>query len=317
MTAEVALVLDAAAVEALLSRIDVSATLRSLFCELGEGRAVQPAQTITLFPDGAGDVIAYQGVLAGRGVFGAKLSPYIVTGGKPVITAWTCLMSMTTGRPLLLCDSGQLTTERTAGTTALAIDELSPSSATRLAIIGSGPIAQAHWRHVRALRPWTEVRLWSPSLANKPDRLSAWRAECPDLTISENAEAAAREADVVMLCTSSGQPVIDVSALAVGALVTSISTNVPQAHEVPPAFLTQAQVYCDYRATTPTSAGEMVLAAQDQGWDPATIRGDLAELVTGTCPRPEPGRSVFFRSIGLGLEDIAMAEAIHHAATSA
>lgn len=54
-----------------------------------------------------------------KGVFGAKLSPYIVTGGSPIITAWTCLMSMENGEALLLCDSSQLTIERTAGTTAL------------------------------------------------------------------------------------------------------------------------------------------------------------------------------------------------------
>lgn len=317
MPAEPPLVLDAAAVEALLPRIDLPTTLRSLFQELGEGRAVQPAQTVTLFPNGAGDVIAYQGVLAGRGVFGAKLSPYVVTAGKPVISAWTCLMSMTTGQPLLLCDSGRLTTERTAGTTALAVDELAPPTSTRLAIIGSGSIAQAHWRHVRNLRAWSEVRLWSPSLARKPDRQSAWQAECPILTMSESAEAAARHAHVVMLCTSSAQPVIDTAILGEGVLVTSVSTNAPQAHEVPPAFLMQAQVYCDYRATTPATAGEMVLAARNHGWNPAAIRGDLAELATGACARPEPNHPVFFRSIGLGLEDIAMAEAIHSAARTA
>ena len=42
-------------------------------------------------------------------------------------------------------------------------------------------------------------------------------------------------ADVVMLCTSAGRPVIDVTALKPGAVVTSISTNVPNAHEVDPA----------------------------------------------------------------------------------
>ena len=76
------------------------------------------------------------------------------------------------------------------------------------------------------------------------------------------------------------------------------------------AFLTGADVYCDYGATTPASAGEMKLAKQDHGWDRDQIVGDLPALVCENCPRPTYDKPVFFRSIGLGLEDIAMANGI-------
>jgi L-arginine dehydrogenase len=98
-------------------------------------------------------------------------------------------------------------------------------------------------------------------------------------------------------------------------LVTSISTNVANAHEVDPAFLTTAEVYCDYRATTPGSAGEMKLAAE-AGWQPDSIRGDLAELQVEACKTPSGDKPVFFRSIGLGLEDIFMARAVYDAASA-
>lgn len=92
--------------------------------------------------------------------------------------------------------------------------------------------------------------------------------------------------------------------------MTSISTNAFQAHEVPPSLLRIAEVYCDYRMTTPHAAGEMALAARDFHFTPAAVRGDLPELVAGRCPAPSGDAPVFFRSIGLGLEDIAMAEAL-------
>lgn len=85
-----------------------------------------------------------------------------------------------------------------------------------------------------------------------------------------------------MLCTSSGTPVLDATVVAPDALVTSISTNAAEAHEIAPAFLASAQVYCDYRETTPASAGEMVLAARDHGWSADQLRGDLAGLAAGT-----------------------------------
>ncbi|NRB16382.1 MAG: ornithine cyclodeaminase family protein [Rhodobacteraceae bacterium] len=304
------IILNADQISALIGKIDIAADLRAMFVELGQNQAVQPAQTVTLFPEDRGDFITYMGAQGQTGVFGAKLSPYLVTEGKPIITAWTLLMSMQTGAPLLLCDAGQLTVERTAGTTALAVDLLADPKATTLAIIGSGNVAQAHYRHVKGLRDWDQVRVYSPSVGSDQARQDSWRSLGGNLSFAASAKEAAKDADVVMLCTSSGTPVIENAAFGANTLVTSISTNVAQAHEVDPEWLLAAQVYCDYRATTPNTAGEMVLAAQNHGWQAAAIRGDLAELTNDAAPKPEPGKPSFFRSVGLGLEDIAAAQAV-------
>lgn len=305
------IILEQTDVIAALEGVDVVQIMQSLFTELGQGQAVQPPQTITEFPQG-GDFITYPGALGGAGVFGAKLSPYLPKDGGPVITAWTLLMSMDNGLPLALLDAGQLTTERTAATTALAVDHLAPKGrGLTLAIIGAGAVAQAHMRHVAGLRDWQEVRVFSPSLAGDPQAQAVWQGLRPGIRIAGEAGEAVRGADVVMLCTSSGTPVVEISDLAPAAVVTSISTNVARAHEVDPGFLTSAEVYCDYRATTPGAAGEMLLAAETQGWSAERIRGDLAELCTGKCEKPSGERPVFFRSVGLGLEDIAIAHAVY------
>jgi L-arginine dehydrogenase len=70
-------------------------------------------------------------------------------------------------------------------------------------------------------------------------------------------------------------------------------------------------VYCDYRVTTPGSAGEMRIAAEQHGWQPEAIVGDLAQLLSRQAPAPDYQRHAFFRSIGLGLEDIALANALY------
>ena len=296
----------------LLAQVDVPQILRKLFRDLAAGQAVQPAQQLVEFPQGAGDFINYLGVLAEDGVYGVKTSPYIVREQGPLVTAWTLLMSMQTGQPLLLCDAGELTTARTAATTAVAIDALAPLNATRLAIIGSGKVAQAHVHYVKNLREWQSISLYSPSLStSSPDELDQLRNLDPRLTIADSREAAVQDADVIMLCTSSAGPVIDPSNLSKPALITSISTNAPRAHEVPPQSLNDMQVFCDYRLTTPGSAGEMLIAAEQHGWDNKAIVGDLPDLLSEKVQRPGYDRHVFFRSIGLGLEDIALANALY------
>src|SRR5471030_2983507 len=252
----------------LLAQVDVPKILRKLFRDLAAGQAVQPAQQLVEFPKGAGDFINYLGVLAEDGVYGVKTSPYIVREQGPLVTAWTLLMSMQTGQPLMLCDAAELTTARTAATTAVAVDALAPLKA---------------------------------QLKGLDSRL----------TLVDSREAAIHDADVIMLCTSSAGPVIDPSTLTKPALITSISTNAPRAHEVPPQSLNDMQVFCDYRQTTPGSAGEMLIAGEQHGWDKSAIVGDLPELLSDRVLRPGYDRHVFFRSIGLGLEDIALANAIY------
>ncbi|WP_103735311.1 ornithine cyclodeaminase family protein [Pseudomonas sp. GZJR-8] len=306
------LIIDQAQARTLLAQIDVPAILRKLFRELAAGQAVQPAQQWVEFPQGAGDFINYLGVLAEDGVYGVKTSPYIVREQGPLVTAWTLLMSMHSGQPLLLCDAAELTTARTAATTALAVDALAPLSAQRLAIIGSGKVAQAHLRYVQNLRDWQHIRLYSPSLGSASAETRAQlNALDPRLSLAASCDAALQDADVILLCTSSAGPVIDPMRLSKPALITSISTNAPRAHEVPPACLEQMQVYCDYRQTTPDAAGEMLIASEQHGWDKRAVLGDLPELLSDMAQRPDPQRHVFFRSIGLGLEDIALANALY------
>jgi L-arginine dehydrogenase len=301
------LVVDEDIVRRALPSLDVQAALASMFRALGEDNAVQPPQTLTLFPAQAGDFITYLGAMAQARVFGAKLSPYIVTGGRPIVTAWTALMSMETGQPLMWCDAGLLTTERTAGTTALAVGHLAAASARHLAIVGSGAIAQAHLRHVVRLRAWESIRVFSPDLTRNTAKQAAFSAIDERTTFTASIGNCVRDADVVMLCTSSGTPVLPKDALTKPALITSISTNAVNAHEIDPAWLADMDVYCDYRRTTPGSAGEMKLAAERHGWSAQRVTGDLPELSCGTCPVPSHEKPVFFRSIGLGLEDVAIA----------
>jgi len=209
-------------------------------------------------------------------------------------------------------ETGELTTARTAATTAVAVDALAPSNAKRLAIIGSGKVAQAHLHYARNLRDWQSINVYSPSLSEDGATASLLQALDPRVQITDSRETAIADADVIMLCTSSAGPVIDPATLSKPALITSISTNAPRAHEVPPQSLNDMQVFCDYRLTTPGSAGEMLIASEQHGWDCAAILGDLPELLSGQARRPSAERHVFFRSIGLGLEDIALANALYH-----
>nr|BFE98228.1 hypothetical protein GCM10020185_87640 [Pseudomonas brassicacearum subsp. brassicacearum] len=116
----------------------------------------------------------------------------------------------------------------------------------------------------------------------------------PRIALCELQSQAVSNADVVMLCTSSPQPVLQTEILGQPTLITSISTNAYRAHEIAPQELSKMDVYCDYRHTTPLAAGEMVIATERQWWSTESLAGDLAELSNGTAPLPAYDRHVFF-----------------------
>lgn len=293
----------------LLPGVDVMQTVESMFGALGRGEAVQPPQVQTLFPDNKGDYINYSGIWMSAGVYGLKTSPFIVQEKGYTVTAWTLLMSTHTGEPLMLVDSSRLTLERTAATTAVAVKHLAKPDASRLAVIGSGAQALAHIRYASGLRPWQSIAVWSlNSHELTPEKREAFEKAGARI-VATKAEAL-EGADVILLCTSAAEPVIRKGDFTGTPLITSISTNAPGAHEIDPALLPEMDVYCDCTATTATVAGEMKLAAAQYGWKPADVKGDLGGLVSGQAPVADYARPVFFRSIGQGLEDVAVAVAL-------
>jgi L-arginine dehydrogenase len=295
-----------------LQPAEVLAELKKAFAGLATRKSNQPRQSVSKFPARLGDVITYFGLLGEEDVFGVKISPYFPnrTDG-PKVAAWTILCSMSTGQPLLVCDSLALTTERTAATTTLALDYLVPEDGKRLAVVGIGSIGIAHLRHACALRKWNSIQVFSPRLARDHSLLGPLVPElCGQIRIANCLEQAVRTSDVILLCTSSGTAVIDQKWVGNDSVITSISTNATDAHEVPPEALVHWDVFCDYRLTTPRIAGEMVLAAKRFGWSPEKILADLPQLVTATGRLPTRRVPVFFRSVGLGIEDIALANLI-------
>ena len=52
----------------------------------------------------------------------------------------------------------------------------------------------------------------------------------------------------------------------------------------------------------------MRIAAAEHGFTVDRVRGDLAGLLASTAPGPTGDKPVFFRSVGLGIEDAAIAQ---------
>ena len=290
--------------------------VRAAFESLREGHAVLPPQCSIVLPDSQGDCIYYPGYVRSARSFGVKISPYLEARkrrGLNPVTAYTLLVDSETGEPELLVDSKALTTERTAATTLLAVKELSASRPfCTVGIVGTGAVGRGHARYTARLFPKAKIFMYSPTAARLDDAGESRRmlieAECKDALVTTTIEEILA-CDVIMLCTSSGLPVIEVGKTLPGCMITSVGTNLPSTHEIDWRLLPSLQVYCDYRETCMNTAGDMRLAIQNRDWSAGSILGDIPELLAKAAPLPDRGRT-YFRATGLAIEDIAVAKLV-------
>jgi ornithine cyclodeaminase len=272
------------------------------------GEAKMPLRSMVPFEGAAG----FMGMMpAWRGgsdpVFSLKslvIAPGNPARGLDTHQGTVTLFDGSTGQPRAILDASAVTAVRTAAVSVVATRTLAREDARVLAILGAGVQGRAHLRALPEARDFDEVRVYSPS-ADHARAMADGRAQ-----VAESAEAAVRWADVVVLATTSSEPVIRREWLMPGAHVNAVGASVPSARELDVETVADCALFCDSRESLRNEAGEFRLALE-QGAIAGEehVRGELGEVLAGMAPgRADPQELTVFRSLGLAVEDLAAAE---------
>ena len=234
---------------------------------------------------------------AGVGVKLVTLAPENPERGLPFIHGAYVLFAADTLVPEALLDGAELTAIRTAAVSALATDRLARPDARSLVVFGAGTQARVHVEAMRAVRRLTSVTI----VGRDPERARALAGELGAEVAGPEAVAGA---DLVCTCTTSAEPLFDGRELAPGTHVNAIGAYRPDLRELDTAAMRRATVGVGTRAAAPAEAGDVLGAGLDGG---ALV--ELADVVRGTAGRAGPDAITVFKSVGLALEDFALARA--------
>ena len=240
-----------------------------------------------------------------RDMIGAKLVtifPRNDTRGLHTHNATIQLFEAETGEPLALIGGRVITALRTAAVSALATRELAGRDARVLAILGSGVQARTHYQALRSVRNFAEVRVWSRT----PEHAAQFAQEIEARAM--DAEQAVRGADVVVTVTNSPDPVLRGAWLKEGAHVNAVGAVGPQRREIDEEAMKNAIVVVESREAAERESGDILQSG-------AAIYAELGELLAGTKPKPQGGRTVF-KSLGVAVEDVAAAKLVYDKARS-
>jgi ornithine cyclodeaminase/alanine dehydrogenase-like protein (mu-crystallin family) len=310
------LVLDHDAVRAALTPEECEQAMVEALTAHAEGRGGFPLRTVVNPGQGAmlGVMPAY--LNGDPGSFALKAVCLVAANqarGLDTHQGLVALFSAETGMVTAILSASAITEIRTAAVSAAATRRLAREDATVLTIVGAGVQGRAHLRALRDVRPWQEVRIASRSGARAhqlaTDATSLVGDDASVSVISDTREAVSG-ADVVVLATSSREPVIERGWLAEGAHVNSVGASSPAARELDLQTVADAALFCDSRESLRNEALEFRLATE-QGLIPGEehVRAELGELFSGRRPgRTSTSELTLFRSLGVGIEDLAAAE---------
>jgi ornithine cyclodeaminase/alanine dehydrogenase-like protein (mu-crystallin family) len=306
MMLEDVLWLNESEVEALLDFDELLEALADGFRSISAGEVLGPARPEIAVPKGF--VLSMPAYRPGS-LIGVKIVSVFHGNAElslPGHLALICLFDPDTGATKAVMDGTYITAVRTAGAAALSAGLLARSDARVLTVIGAGVQGQSHIKLFSRIRPLADIRVVS---LRHEDAQAATKLD-PRARAFRSYDEAVRGADIVALCTTSEEPVIQLEWLKPGAHVTSVG-YVPPGSELDLRVLDVSRVFVETRiAFGQPPAGCVELS----GRDPAQAT-ELGEVLLGRRPgRLDDDEITVYKAMGHAIEDLMAAEVVYRAA---
>lgn len=302
-----------------LAEVDLVALMRDALRAYSAGEVVQPTRAVVPIDRAAAFFGAMPAFVPGRDALGAKLVSVFTRNrarGLPSHAAAILLFDADTGGLTALLDGRFITEMRTAAVSAVAAEALAPAAVRRLAVFGCGVQAGSHLRVMVPRLPALEaVTVWSPFDDREPFA-AALGAELPvPVLAAASAGQAARDADIVILVTSSTTPVLDEAWVRPGALVIAVGACRPTHREIDPELVARGRVFVDSREAALVESGDIVCGIAEGRFGAGHLCGELGDVLLGrVAARASADDRVIFKSLGLAVEDVTVADVAYRRA---
>lgn len=225
----------------------------------------------------------------------------------PAISGIYLLSEGKHGIPLACIDGSELTRRRTAASSALAAKILARKDSRTLLMVGTGRLAPMLIEAHAAVNPIQRVLIWG-RVKEEAIQLAEQYAHLFDVTVVDDLQVAAGQADVISCATLSTEVLIKGEWLQAGTHLDLIGAFKPDMRECDAHALTKSEVFVDTYAGAKNEAGDILQAIEEKAFSFEDIKADLFELTRGEkLGRTNDQSITVFKSVGASLEDLAAA----------
>jgi alanine dehydrogenase len=212
-----------------------------------------------------------------------------------------------TGRPLAVMDGSWITHARTGAATAIAAKYLANPECSEVMVIGAGAQGRTNLEALMLVR--RPERIYVVDIDSEATKrfISEYREKISaELISSKNVSRAAAVADIIVVCTSSKEPVLLEPWVKPGTFVCDLGGCMDVDNQL--IYNCDKYVLDDMQCAI-TKRG---LVTEQQ------VYAELGQIVAGHTPGWEsPTERSFFAPVGMGSEDIAVANQVYRRAVEA
>jgi alanine dehydrogenase len=236
--------------------------------------------------------------------------------GLPTIQGVVIVVDGDNGYPLAVMDSIEITIQRTGAATAVAAKHLARRTSRTAAIIGCGVQGRVQLSALCEVLALERVTAYDLE-RDASERFVEWARDTRrlDARVASSVSDAARDADVVVTCTSSDRIVLHDADVRPGVFIAAVGADNVHKWEIDPQLFTRAKVVVDNLNQCAT-IGDLHHAIEQGTVTREAVHGDLGSIVAGSKPGREHEEEItLFDSTGIALEDAVTAALILRRAT--
>ena len=214
-----------------------------------------------------------------------------------------------TGHLLALIQADYLGQLRTGAASGIATRLMATPDAAEIGLIGSGKQARTQIEALCKVRPIRRVSVFSPTAEHRETFAREMSAQLGiEVQAVPSAEEAIRDKPIVVTATTSRDPVLKGEWLAPGTHINAIGSNMLGRSELDLETLRRcSHVVVDSKDQARTEAGDFHQAIESGVLHWADIH-ELGFVLLGRHkPRERPEAITLFKSLGIAIEDIAVA----------
>lgn len=206
----------------------------------------------------------------GLAVKTATIFPGNAVQDKPNVNGGVNIYSDTDGTLEGIIDFHLVTKWKTAGDSLLAARRLARPDSAEILLVGAGTVAASLHAAYSAAFPTAKFAVWSRTRASSEQLATA----LPDITVTDDLQAAVRRADIIATATMTTTPLIEGAWLQPGQHLDLIGAYRPDMREVDDAALQRARLFVDSFETTLGHIGEIKIPMETGAITRADIIAD-------------------------------------------
>lgn len=306
----------------LLTMEDAIRSAESAYRAYSSRKVVQPPIVSVLVPEHNGELDIKSGYSIADEVIGLK----VATGypdnprkyGLDSLYSMMCLYDAATSYPLCIMESGKLTYFRTAAAGAYAASKLARKDSKAMAIIGTGGLARMHVAATASVFALETLYVYGNMEEQRAQFVRDMAAQFPSINVINctTAKEAVENADIVATATPSHEAIVMKEWIRPGTHINAFGCDMEGKQELDPELFRHAKVVvdspdeCMRRGETQHSIKQKIIAPDD-------IYAEIGEIALGEkSGRTNEDEITIFDSVGLSIQDIAIANILYKKAVS-